>query len=103
MGATSASKSITRTKPCQLNRFTPMIDTPDTKNRCQRGFALAATLALILAVPGTANSFTLEQLLDIPIEQLLQLEITSTHLPQLAVQSSQPPNRVRAAEHSDAT
>jgi hypothetical protein len=30
-----------------------------------------------MAIPGPANSFTLDQLLDMPIEQLLRLEITS--------------------------
>ena len=37
-----------------------------------------------MAIPGAANSFTLDQLLDMPIEQLLRLEITSSHPPQLA-------------------
>jgi hypothetical protein len=56
-----------------------------------------------LANPGTANSFTLDQLLDMPLEQLLQLEITSMRAPQLAARWSPPPNGLRAMEHRDAT
>lgn len=54
-------------------------------------------------MPGTANSFTLDQLLDMPIEQLLRLEITSSHPSQLAALWPRSPNGLRAAEHRDAT
>lgn len=37
----------------------------------------AALLALALAVPGVAHPFSLDQLLRLPLEQLLQLEISS--------------------------
>jgi hypothetical protein len=56
---------------------------------------LAGTLALLLSIPDTANSFTLDELLDLPVDQLLRLEITSTHASQLSV--------LRAVEHGDAT
>jgi hypothetical protein len=56
-----------------------------------------------LAVPGTANSFTLDQLLDMPLEQLLQLKITSMHAPQLSSRGPPSPNAPRAVEHRDAT
>jgi hypothetical protein len=55
--------------------------------RSRRKLLLAVTLTLLLVTPGTARSFTLEQLLDMPIERLLRLEITST----------------QAVEHRDAT
>jgi hypothetical protein len=64
---------------------------------------LAYTLTLVLAVPGTANSFTLAQLLDMPLEQLLQLTITSRHAPQLSARWPAPPNGQRAVEHRDVT
>jgi hypothetical protein len=64
---------------------------------------LACTLALVLAVPGTASSFTLHQLLDMPLEQLLQLKITSMHAPQLSDRRPPSPNGLRAVEHRDAT
>jgi hypothetical protein len=60
---------------------------------------LACTLTLVLAIPGTANSFTLDQLLDMPIEQLLQLEITSMHVPRSATLAPLIQNGSRAAEH----
>jgi hypothetical protein len=63
--------------------------------RSQRKLLLAGALALLLAIPDTANSFTLNELLDLPIEQLLRLEITSRQPSQLAV--------LWAAEHRDAT
>jgi hypothetical protein len=47
--------------------------------RFQRKPLLAVTLTLLVAIPGNARSFTLDQLLDMPIEQLLRLEITSGH------------------------
>jgi hypothetical protein len=59
-------------------------------------------LTLALAIPGTANSFTLDQLLDMPIEELLRLEITSMRLPQSATRWPPSPNGLRAAEHPDA-
>ena len=62
--------------------------------RSQLKRLLAGALMLLLALPGAANSFTLDQLLDMPIEQLLQLEITSRHVPA---------NGLRAVEHRDAT
>ena len=71
--------------------------------RSQRKFLFAGTLSLLLAIPGAANSFTLNQLLDMPIERLLRLEITSRHLPRLAALWSPSPNGLRAVEHRDAT
>jgi hypothetical protein len=47
--------------------------------RSRRKLLLAATLTLLVAIPGPAKSFTLDQLLDMSIEQLLRLEITSRH------------------------
>jgi len=70
--------------------------------RCSRKLLLAYTLTLILAIPGTANSFTLDQLLDMPLEQLLQLEITSRHAPQLTARGPPSANGLRAVEHRDA-
>jgi hypothetical protein len=64
---------------------------------------LAGALALVLVIPGTANSFALDELLDMPIEQLLRLEITSMRLPQSAARSPPSPNGLRAAEHRDAS
>ena len=64
---------------------------------------LAGTLTLALAIPGTANSFTLDQLLEMPIEQLLRLEITSRHPPRLTALWPPSPNGLRAVEHRDAT
>jgi hypothetical protein len=64
---------------------------------------LACTLALVLAVPGTASSYTLDQLLDMPLEQLLQLTITSGHAPQLSARWPPPTNGPRTVEHRDAT
>jgi hypothetical protein len=64
---------------------------------------LAYTLTLVLAVPGTASSYTLDQLLDMPLEQLLQLTITSAHTPQLSACWPPPPNGPRAVEHRDVT
>jgi hypothetical protein len=64
---------------------------------------LACTLTLGLAIPGTANSFSLDQLLDMPIEQLLQLEITSMHVPRSAALGPPTQNGPRAAEHLYAT
>ena len=71
--------------------------------KSQRRLLLAATLALVLAVPRTANSFTLDQLLAMPIEQLLRLEITSAHLPRVAVRWPTLANGLAAAEHRDAS
>ncbi len=68
----------------------------------RRALLLAGILALLWAIPGTANSVTLDQLLDMPIERLLRLEITSTHRPEVA--APWPPSRdaVRGTEHCDA-
>jgi hypothetical protein len=63
---------------------------------------LAFTVTLVLAVPGTANAVTLDQLLDLPLEQLLQLKITSIHAPQLSARWPLSPRGLRA-EHHDAT
>jgi hypothetical protein len=71
--------------------------------RSQRKLLLAGTLTLLLAIPGTANSFTLDQLLEMPIERLLQLEITSRHLPQSAALWLPSRNASHALEHCDAT
>jgi hypothetical protein len=60
----------------------------------QRKRLLAGALTLVLAIPGTAKSFSLDQLLDMPLEQLLRLQITSRHLPA---------NGQRDEEHRDAT
>jgi len=78
-------------------------DSRAVRTRPRRRLVLAATLTLVLAIPGTANSFTLDQLLDMPIEQLLKLEITSMHLPQVPARRPPSPNAPRAAEHRDAT
>ena len=64
---------------------------------------LAGALALVLVIPGTANSLTLDQLLDMPIEQLLRLEISSRQPRQLAALSPLSPNRLQAVEHRNAT
>jgi len=56
-----------------------------------------------LAIPGTANSFTLDQLLDMPLEQLLQLQITSRRAPQVAARWPTSPNGLLAVEHRNAT
>jgi hypothetical protein len=71
------------------------VSTQPLCTRSGRKFLLAGTVALVLAIPGTAHCFTLNQLLDMPIEQLLRLKITSRHLPQLTAP--------RAVEHRDAT
>jgi hypothetical protein len=71
--------------------------------RSQRKILLAGTVALLLAIPATANSFTLDQLLDMPIEQLLRLEITSRHQPKVVALWPLSANALPAAEHRDAT
>lgn len=58
---------------------------------------------LLLAVPGTANCFTLDQLLELPFEQLLRLEITSRRFPHVDAVRPRPPNATQTAEHHDAT
>ena len=68
----------------------------------QRKRLLAGALTLVLAIPGTVNSFTLNQLLDMPLERLLRLEITSRHLPRLAALWPLSSN-LRAVEHRHAT
>jgi hypothetical protein len=45
----------------------------------------------------------MDQLLDMPLEQLLQLKITSMHAPQLSARRPPSPNGLRAVEHRDAT
>jgi hypothetical protein len=42
-----------------------------------RTAALAGCLALALAIPGVSHAYTLDQLLDLPLERLLTLQITS--------------------------
>jgi hypothetical protein len=69
----------------------------------RRKLLLAGTLALVIAIPGPANSFTLDKLLDMPFEQLLRLEITSRHPPKVAALWRPSANVLRAAEHRDAT
>jgi hypothetical protein len=69
----------------------------------QRNLLLAGALTLALAIPGTAHSLTLEQLLDMPIEQLLRLEITSRQRPQLTILRPVSANGLQAVEHRDAT
>ena len=64
---------------------------------------LAGALVLVLAIPGTANSFTIDQLLDMPIEELLRLEITSPHPPRVAVRWPASANELPDAEQRDAT
>jgi hypothetical protein len=71
--------------------------------RSQRKFLFAGTLSLLLAIPSTAQSFTLEQLLAMPFEQLLRLEITSRHPPRLAALWPHSANGPRLVEHRDAT
>ena len=71
--------------------------------RSRRGLLLACALALTWAIPRTANSFTLDQLLDMPFEQLLRLEITSRHVWQPAALSPPSANGPHALEHRDAT
>jgi hypothetical protein len=71
--------------------------------RSQRKLLLAGALALVMAIPSPANSFTLDQLLDMPIEQLLRLEITSRHSLQLTGLQPHTANGLRTAEHRDAT
>jgi hypothetical protein len=68
----------------------------------QRRFLLSVGLTL-LAMPGTAQSFTLDQLLDMPFEQLLRLEITSRHPPRLATLRPPWAKAHRTIEHRDAT
>jgi len=46
----------------------------------RRRLLLACTVLLTLAIAPPARSFTLHQLLDMPIEQLLRLKITSMYL-----------------------
>lgn len=71
--------------------------------RSQRKLLLAVTFTLLLAIPGTAQSFTLDQLLDMPIERLLRLEIASPHPPKLAALWLSSRNALQAVEHRDAT
>ena len=73
------------------------------RRRSRRKLLLAGTLALVMAIPGAANSFTLDQLLDMPIEQLLRLEITSKHPPKVTALWQPSANGMPAAEHRDAT
>jgi hypothetical protein len=63
---------------------------------------LAYALTLVLSAPGTASSFTLDQLLAMPLEQLLQLEITSMHASRLSARGPPSPHGLRAVEHRDA-
>jgi hypothetical protein len=74
-----------------------------TRKWCQRKRLLAASITLLLAIPGIANSLTLEQLLDMPIERLLRLEITSMQLSQVAIGPSPAASGPHTAEHRDAT
>src|SRR5580658_2845676 len=76
-GAASAPTCSTRFEPCPQPLCASECRVVMT--RSQRKLLLAATLTLILAAPSPARSFTLDQLLDMPIEQLLRLEITSRH------------------------
>jgi hypothetical protein len=69
----------------------------------QRKLLLGGTLTLLLAIPGTAQSFTLDQLLDMPFEQLLRLEITSRQPPRLATLWPPLASALPAIEHRDAT
>jgi hypothetical protein len=64
---------------------------------------LTCTLMLLLGIPGTGHSTTLDQLLDMPIEQLLRLKITSRPPPQVAVPWRASPIELRAVEQRDAT
>ena len=49
---------------------------PDAASR-RRGVLLAAGLALAMAFPSDAHPYDLKQLLQMPLEQLLALRITS--------------------------
>jgi hypothetical protein len=55
-----------------------------------------------MTTPGAANSFTLDQLLDMPIEQLLQLEITSRAPAKVAALTPPAVNAHWATEYRDA-
>jgi hypothetical protein len=57
---------------------------------------------LLLGIPGTTHSSTLDQLLEMPIEQLLRLEITSRPSPPLAAVWPPSPIKLRAVEQYDA-
>jgi hypothetical protein len=64
---------------------------------------LPGLLTLVLAFPGTAHPYTLEQLLRLPLEQLLQLEISPRRVSQapgdsaLTLASGQPVGSRHAA------
>jgi len=64
---------------------------------------LAGALALISAASGTADCRTLDELLKLPIEQLLRLEITSRRCPQMNAAWPSSPSDLRAVEHCDGT
>jgi hypothetical protein len=67
----------------------------------KRRLLLVGTVALAMVLPGTANSFTLDQLLAMPIEQLLRLEITSRQPAKVTALGPPAVNSLRATEHRD--
>jgi len=56
---------------------------------------------VISAISDAACCRTLDQLLKLPFEQLLRLEITSKRFPQVNSARPSSPNDLRAAEHGD--
>jgi hypothetical protein len=62
---------------------------------------VAGFMALALALPGVARTYTLDQLLAQPLERLLELKITSRHVAQSALpRSSTPADRAAGGDHA---
>ena len=73
-------------------RTHPHSSCPDAANRRCRGLSCAGlTLALAMAFPGAAHPYDLKQLLELPLERLLALEITSRRVATLAEQRAAVP------------
>ena len=102
MAAASAPTSATGSKAVSAQPFYTD-GCRAIRRRSRRKLLLAGTVALVMAIPGAANSFTLDQLLDMPFEQLLRLEITSQHPLKVAALWRPSANALRAAEYRDAT
>jgi hypothetical protein len=64
----------------------------------RRQHAAFGSLALVLALgyPGVAHPFSLEQLLNLPLEKLLTLEITSQRVAPAAKHGAWPARLMRA-------
>jgi hypothetical protein len=60
---------------------------------------LAAALALALAAPSPAQSYTLAQLLQLPLERLLELRITARAVPLDAARWPRPGNELSVEAH----